>query len=134
MVKTMPYRILVVDDYEMNLSLMARILELDGYEVMVARSGMEAIHSVMQSMPDLAVLDVMMPLMDGYVLCRELRQPPINATMPVILLTAMNSDNEKQLAKKAGANDILSKPFEMDFFLKRIKELLDGDSSDKKKM
>ena len=120
----MPYRILVVDDYAMNLSLMARILELDDYQVMQARSGMEAIQLVIQTMPDLAILDVLMPRMDGFVLCRKLRQPPINATIPIILLTAMNSETERQQAAKAGANDIWSKPFDTDFVLRRLKELL----------
>jgi CheY-like chemotaxis protein len=129
----MSYRILVVDDFEMNLSLMARILELEGYQVSLARNGMQAIQSVMQAMPDLAILDVMMPNMNGFELCRKLRQSPIHATMPIILLTAMNSDTERQQALKAGANDIWSKPFEMDFFLNRIKELLGVDSSDNKR-
>jgi adenylate cyclase len=129
----MSYRILVVDDYEMNLALIARILELEGYQVTLAQSGLEAIQSVMQAMPDLAILDVMMPKMDGYVLCKKLREPPIHAIMPIILLTAMNSEMERQQALKAGANDIWSKPFEMDFFLRRIKELLGVDSSANKK-
>jgi len=75
-------------------------------------------------MPDLAILDVMMPDMDGYELCKKLRQPPINAVVPIILLTAMNSEMERQLALKAGANDIWSKPFDMELFRRRIGDLL----------
>jgi CheY-like chemotaxis protein len=108
----------------MNLDLIAKILELEGYLVTAAHNGMEAIQSVEQSMPDLAVLDVMMPDMDGYQLCQKLRQPPINAVVPIVLLTAMNSDRERVLALQAGANDIWSKPFDMELFRQRISDLL----------
>jgi putative two-component system response regulator len=76
------------------------------------------------SKPDLAILDVMMPDMDGYELCRRLREPPINAEMPIVMLTAMNSDMERGLALEAGANDIWSKPFDVDTFRRRIGELV----------
>jgi DNA-binding response OmpR family regulator len=78
----------------------------------------------MANMPDLAILDVMMPDMDGYELCRKLRQPSISAKMPIIMLTAMNSPLERQMALEAGANDIWSKPFDMDVFRRRVDELL----------
>jgi two-component system, sensor histidine kinase ChiS len=129
----MPYHILVVDDNVINLSLIAKILELEGYQVTVARNGMEAIQSVMHDMPDLAVLDVMMPDMDGYALCRKLRQPPLNASVPIVLLTAMNSDMEKQQALEAGANDIWSKPFDMDMFREHVGELLEAKPPDARK-
>jgi CheY-like chemotaxis protein len=120
----MSAQILVVDDNDMNLVLISKILELEGYRVSAACDGMEAIQSVISKKPDLAILDVMMPDMDGYELCRKLRQPPINADMPIIMLTAMNSEMEKALAIEAGANDIWSKPFDMDTFRRRIGELV----------
>ncbi len=120
----MSNQILVVDDNDMNLTLVSKILELEGYQVSVACDGGEAIQSMAEKKPDLAILDVMMPDMDGYELCRKLREPPISATMPIILLTAMNSDMEKDLAIEAGANDIWSKPFDMDTFRRRIGELM----------
>ena len=120
----MPYSILVVDDNDMNLTLVAKILELEGYRVVLARNGREAIHAVKLSMPDLAILDVMMPDMDGYELCQKLRQPPLNVVVPIVLLTAMNSDMERSLAIKAGANDIWSKPFDMELFRRRVGDLL----------
>jgi len=123
----MANQILVVDDNDMNLALVSKILELEGYEVAIACDGMEAIQSMITNKPALAILDVMMPDMDGYELCRKLRQPPINATIPIILLTAMNSDMEKALAIEAGANDIWSKPFDMDTFRRRIGELVRTD-------
>ena len=120
----MPYSVLVVDDNDMNLTLVAKILELEGYRVVLARNGREAIHAVELSMPDLAILDVMMPDMDGYELCQKLRQPPLNVVVPIVLLTAMNSDMERSLAIKAGANDIWSKPFDMELFRRRVGDLL----------
>jgi CheY-like chemotaxis protein len=120
----MPYSILVVDDNDMNLMLIAKILELEGYQVASARNGKEAIQSVLDKMPDLAILDVMMPDMDGYELCQKLRQPPLNVAVPIVLLTAMSSDMEREQAMKAGANDIWSKPFDMDLFRRKVGDLL----------
>jgi len=120
----MTFHILVVDDNEMNLVLLAKILELDGYIVTKACDAKEAIDSVVQKMPDLALLDVMMPEMDGYELCRKMRQPPFNAKIPIVLLTAMNSDGEQAQAMAAGANEIWSKPFDMQIFRQRIDELV----------
>lgn len=120
----MSYSVLVVDDNDMNLELIAKILDLEGYQVLLARNGEEAIQLVALSMPDLAILDVMMPDMDGYELCKKLRESPLNAVIPIVLLTAMNSEMERQLAMKAGATDIWSKPFDMELFRRKIGELL----------
>ena len=120
---TIPFQILVVDDNETNLTLISKILELEGYHVLVAHNGLEAIQSVLHHQPDLALLDVMMPDMDGYTLCRNLRQS-LHAGMPIILLTAMNSEIERKQASEAGANDIWSKPFDLDLFRSRIDVLL----------
>ncbi len=125
----MTYRILIVDDNDANLKLTAKILEMEGYEVATARNGMQAIQSVIQAKPDLAILDVMMPDMDGYQLCRKLRQPPISATMPIVMLTAMSSDLERTQALEAGANEVWGKPFEMDVFRERTRELLASSRS-----
>ena len=118
----MTFNILVVDDNDINLALVAKILELEGYQVKAARNSREAFQSITDKMPDLAILDVMMPDMDGYELCRKFRQPPINAIMPIVMLTAMNSPTERSLALDAGANDIWSKPFDMDTFRQRVCE------------
>jgi two-component system alkaline phosphatase synthesis response regulator PhoP len=120
----MPYSILVVDDNDMNLMLIAKILELEGYQVVPARNGREAIQAVVAKVPDLAILDVMMPDMDGYELCKKLRQPPLNVAIPIVLLTAMASDMEMSLAMKAGANDIWPKPFDIELFRRKVGELL----------
>jgi len=123
----MPYHILVVDDNDLNLVLLAKILELEGYQVTMAHSGLEAIQLAEQKMPDLALLDVMMPEMNGYELCQKMRQPPFSTEMPIVMLTAMSSDGERAQALEAGANDIWSKPFDMEIFRRRIGELLKKD-------
>jgi Response regulators consisting of a CheY-like receiver domain and a winged-helix DNA-binding domain len=120
----MTYTILVVDDNEMNLSLMSKILELEGYQVRLAYTGIEAIQSVIQKMPDMAILDIMMPDMNGLELCRRLRQPPLNVTVPIVLLSAMNAETERELVVEAGANDMWAKPFDLEVFRRRVGELL----------
>jgi CheY-like chemotaxis protein len=126
----MPNHILVVDDNDLNLVLLAKILELENYLVTTAHNGTEAIKVLSKESPDLALLDVMMPEMNGYELCRKIRQAPINSKMPIVMLTAMNSESERAQALKAGANDIWSKPFDMTIFRQRIGELLKkGQSS-----
>jgi len=123
----MTYHILIVDDNEMNLILLSKILELEGYQVMTAHNAMEAIQSAEKTIPDLAILDVMMPDMNGYELCRKMRQSLFSKTIPIVMLTALSSDGERAQALEAGANDIWSKPFDMDVFRQRIGELLKKD-------
>jgi CheY-like chemotaxis protein len=125
----MSYHILIVDDNEMNLFLLAKILELEGYQVTIAHNGIEALQLAVQKIPDLALLDVMMPEMNGYELCQRMRQPPFNKEMPIVMLTAMSSDGERAQALEAGANDIWSKPFDMEVFRRRIGELLKKDKT-----
>lgn len=120
----MAYSILIVDDNDINLILLGKILELEGYQVVKAHNGTEAIQAITKQMPDLAILDVMMPDIGGYDLCRKLRQPPLDVKIPIVMLTAMDVKMERQNASDAGANDIWSKPLDMDFFTRRIKELL----------
>ncbi len=120
----MPYNILVVDDNDMNLTLLSKILELEGYRVSTALSGREAIRQAEELMPDLAILDVMMPDMDGYELCRKMRQPPFKKRIPIVMLTAMSGDKDRQEALEAGANEVWNKPFDMDLFRRRIGELI----------
>jgi CheY-like chemotaxis protein len=120
-------RILIVDDNDVNLLLISKILDIEGYEVLTARSGREALRSVKENTPDLAILDVMMPEMNGYELCEKLRQPPYNICIPIVMLTAMNSESEQKRAREAGADEVWSKPFDMDVLRQRIGILLAGN-------
>lgn len=120
----MAHCVLVVDDNAINLDLVGRILELEGYKVVTAESGADALQKLAVSKPDLAVLDVMMPDMDGIELCRRLRQVPEGAAIPILMLTASASETDRAEALKAGANDLLGKPFEMETLRQHIRAFL----------
>ena len=120
----MSARILIVDDTEMILKMVRAILVKDGYEVVTARNGMEALEVSKSTPPALAILDVMMPDMDGYTLCGRLRQNPTTAKIPIIILTALTDVENKIKAFDSGADDFLAKPFEPQELRARIKVLL----------
>lgn len=120
----MSVRIFVVDDDEMNLKLAAGVLKADGFDVSTAGSGEAALAAIGQVRPSLAILDVMMSDMDGYELCRRLRQHPDTANMPIIILTALNELDERLKAFDSGADDFIAKPFQPKELLARVKVLL----------
>jgi pilus assembly protein CpaE len=120
----MSTRILVVDDTELNLKMVGAILVKDGYEVITAQNGVEALDVIKSSPPSLAILDLMMPDMDGYTLCRSLRQNSKTAKIPIIILTALSGVEDKIKAFDSGADDFLAKPFEPQELRARIKVLL----------
>ena len=113
-------RVLVVDDTEDNLFLMTALLE-DDYEPMVASSGKDALAIIMsQAPPDLILLDIMMPEMDGYEVLRRIRQHPPTAIIPVIFLTALSTVEEEQLGLDLGAVDYITKPISPPLLLARV--------------
>ena len=120
----MSIKILVVDDAELNLKMVSAILMKDGYQVITARNGFEALEAIKSNPPALAILDVMMPDMDGYTLCGRLRQTPSTSKIPIIILTALSGVEDKIKAFDSGADDFLAKPFEPQELRARIKVLL----------
>ena len=113
-------RILVVDDTEDNLFLMTALLE-DKYELLQASSGKEALAIIMsQAPPDLVLLDIMMPDMDGYEVLRRIRQHPPTVNIPVIFLTALSTMEEEQLGLDLGAVDYITKPISPPLLLTRV--------------
>ena len=104
-------RILVADNDEDILTLVSFRLERQGYEVLVARDGAEALERARAELPDLCVLDVMMPKLTGYEVTRELRADPRTADVPVILLTARVQEADVRSGYDAGADDYVRKPF-----------------------
>lgn len=117
-------RILIVDDNEMTLTLVSKILELEGFEVNIASNAIDTFKMIGDNHYDLLILDVMMPDMNGYDLCRVLRGEPYNIQSPVMILTAEGNNLERQRALDCGANDLLTKPFNMDIFNSHVKTLL----------
>jgi adenylate cyclase len=118
-----PAKILVVDDIPENVRLLEAVLVPRGYEVVTARDGLEALDLVESEKPDLILLDVMMPGLDGYGVCTNLRANDDTAVLPVIMVTS-SIGQEKTKAIEAGADDFIPKPFNHDELLTRVRSLL----------
>jgi len=101
-------RILVVDDTPQNVKLLGDVLGIKGYEVTAAASGTEALERIAQQKPDLVLLDVVMPGMSGYDVCRRIRDTPATATLPVVMVTALDPATERIKGIEAGADDVQS--------------------------
>lgn len=117
-------KILVVEDDMASQILMTDILEKYGYNVVVAMDGLEAISLAEKEKPDLAIVDIMLPTLNGYQVCERLRCLPQCKELPVIILTALNEDQHRIRALEAGAIDFLSKPFKRIELLTKIKAVL----------
>jgi CheY-like chemotaxis protein len=106
-----PTRILVVDDQRENREVLAIVLESEGFLVLTADNGEGALTSVAGQPPDLILLDVMMPGMDGYQVASTIKGNPDTKNIPILMLTALDGRNVRTLALSAGAEDLLTKPF-----------------------
>ena len=122
--------ILIVDDEKDILDLLSYNLQKEGYAVLTARNGKTALQAAAQ-MPDLCILDVMMPEMDGWEVCKALRRDPATAAIPVIFLTARDSEIDEVLGLELGASDYLTKPIRMRTFLARVKKSLVHPATDR---
>ena len=119
-----PPVILAADDDDDILQLVVFRLERSGYTVLQARDGQEALALAAEHRPDLAVLDVMMPKMDGFEVTRRLRADPATSRMPIIMLTARVQDADVQEGFDAGADDYLRKPFSPQELRARVQAIL----------
>ena len=106
-------RILVVDDEADSLEIMRIILENAGYDVQTASDGQEALSKIGEQKVDLVFMDIKMPKIDGYELCRRLKQDPETAKIPVVMHSASGSEQTRIQAYEAGANGFMFKPFTM---------------------
>jgi adenylate cyclase len=118
-----PGTILVVDDLPQNVRLLEAVLAPRGYAVVAATSGGEALERVASMAVDLVLLDIVMPEMDGYAVCRALRADPATQYLPVVMITA-SGEQEKVAAIEAGADDFIAKPFDQAELLARVHSLV----------
>jgi response regulator RpfG family c-di-GMP phosphodiesterase len=116
--------ILCADDEQHNLLLLKRILTSNGYDVMQANTGAKALELIKSRVPDLVLLDVMMPEMDGYEVCRRIKNSSRNRQIPVIMLTSLSDRKSRIKGIEAGAEDFICKPFDKEVLLARIRMLL----------
>ncbi|MDH4265014.1 MAG: response regulator [Deltaproteobacteria bacterium] len=119
-----PAKILIVDD-ELDLTETIRFsLELEGCNVLVASNGEEGLNLARQEKPDLILLDLMLPKLDGYKVCRLLKFDERYKHIPILMLTAKTQEKDKILGKETGANEYITKPFDMDELMAKIKSYL----------
>ena len=119
-------KILLVEDNEMNRDMLSRRLGKRGFEVVTAADGAQAVERARSERPQLILMDLSLPVMDGWTATRELRGEPETASIPVIALTAHAMDGEAQRALDAGCDDFDTKPVELPRLLSKIEALLDA--------
>ena len=117
-------KILVVDDSETNLVLLEAILEDDGFEVEIAFSVKEAELSLKKSIPDLILLDILMPNENGFDLLKRLKKNNDFSQIPIIIVTAFANDENKLISRELGAKDIIEKPINIPDFLRKVHNAL----------
>lgn len=122
----MSKRILIVDDEDQLAMMVEMRLQAEGYETLLASDGQEGLEKAKKEMPDLIILDVMMPKMDGYKVCGLLKSDTRYKNIPVILFTARAQDSDQQTGQEVGADGYINKPFQPETLLSKVKELL-GD-------
>jgi DNA-binding response OmpR family regulator len=119
-------RVLVVDDNRDILELVQRVLRVEGYEVVIARDGLEALQQESVTQPDLVVLDVNLPVLNGWEVCKRIKG---RRNVPVLLLTVRAEQTDIEQSRLAGADNHLLKPFDISDFLKHIANMVAHVSS-----
>jgi DNA-binding response OmpR family regulator len=117
-------KILIVDDDKQIATLLDNILSFAGFDTAVINDSTQAMEAAESMQPDLFILDLMMPEPNGFELCRMIRSNPNLINRPIIIITAMDNDDSKNIAHAAGANDYIVKPFDQEELPKRINALL----------
>jgi len=120
----MQKKILIVDDDKEICETIERVLAEEGYKVFKAYNGKEALEKVIEKMPDLIILDILMPKLNGYAVCRKLRQNDVTKNIPVLMVTGVSSNAGKMEGYNTGADDYITKPFNNEELLARIETLL----------
>ena len=116
--------VLAVDDQDINLELLAAYLEGTGCELMLARDGVQALRAIEELRPDLVLLDVVMPGLSGFEVCRRIKSDPSNRLLPVVLVTSLNTVEDRVRALQLGADDFLAKPIDRNELMARVLTLI----------
>ena len=117
-------RILVIDDDPVITKLLDSLLKSHHYEVLLAGDAPSGLEMAIKQSPDIIVLDVMMPIINGYNICRLLKKETAHQKIPIILLTSRSSDDDRRIGKEVGADAYIAKPLNTQELLSRISELL----------
>ncbi|MFC1807452.1 response regulator transcription factor [Candidatus Omnitrophota bacterium] len=117
-------RILLVDDEKDLVDMVSMRLEASGYDVSIARDGQAALQMARRDIPDLIILDLMLPILDGFKVCRMLKFDEKYKHIPIIMFTARVQEDDKKIGEEVGADAYVTKPFEPAVLLGKIKELL----------
>ena len=117
-------RILVVDDSKVNVKMVEESLRKGKYEVLKAYSGEEALHKVNDNPPDLILLDILMPGIDGYEVCERLKADPKTSFIPIVMVTSLDKEEERIKGLELGAEDYITKPFSPRDLLARVRRVL----------
>ena len=117
-------KVLVVEDEKNILKVVTYNLEREGYQVTAAREGQEALEKIRRELPDLVILDLMLPKVDGLEVCRQLKADPKTARIPIIMLTAKTQEADRVVGLEMGADDYVAKPFSVRELTARVKAVL----------
>jgi twitching motility two-component system response regulator PilG len=119
-------KILIVEDEESLLKLESILLSSKGYSVVGVMDGKAALEEVKINRPDLVVLDIMLPEMDGFEVCRRIKENPATSSIPIVMLTAKKSSNDVERGKQSGAEAYITKPFKSAKVIEVIESLTNG--------
>ncbi|MBO6272205.1 response regulator [bacterium] len=117
-------KVLIVDDEQDIVESLKFVLEADGYECYTAFNGEDGLKTAKEVIPDLIILDIMMPKMNGYKISRLLKFDNKYKNIPIIMLTARSQEEDKLIGEETGANEYITKPFDIDFVVNKVKEYL----------
>ena len=118
-------KILIVDDEEDIIEILQFVLEAQGYECITAMDGEEGLRLAKEILPDLIILDVMMPKINGYKISRLLKYDAKYKNIPILMITARSQEEDKNIGEETGVDEYITKPFQVDYVLQKVKSYLE---------